>query len=444
LAVPTAGIFDGPALCLPAVNVVWFSHLLGVLEVLATDDSWVGDDATRAAAQQEIERFFAAVGDCTDVGITAIRVNGCNLEIQMNGSPTWIAVGDLTACQVAGPAGPAGPMGPEGPAGPMGPAGPAGPMGPAGSAGPMGPAGPAGPMGPAGPQGPKGEDGLCGDPGDPGDPSGEATNQKRCGVAVRVGNYVISKYSDLLNRIIASAAAYEAITSFVDVFPIFGPSIGVLLDTFSTMSSAVAQSLIADLDTDAKQQIKCKLYCCLANAGNITAAIRSAWADGVRNSSLYLLLATSISGFIDATPVSSLRQQALIGWAQPSNECEVLCVCDTPTWEIVRLDSGFVEKLSPRTYRIQAELQDGFWQIGPGRSDNLPFKITSFTHTGYIGYTSWSTPPNGPGQNQQEMFPVPNIDAHYTNRVVSSFYVSDDRPNGRSQPFSIQITVEDP
>jgi len=52
--------------------------------------------------------------------ITDIRINGCNLEVQIDNDPTWIVKGDITDCVVPGPPGETGPPGPPGPIGPPG------------------------------------------------------------------------------------------------------------------------------------------------------------------------------------------------------------------------------------------------------------------------------------------------------------------------------------
>ena len=90
---PAAGISDEPAVCL-RVNARWWSHILGVLEVLAAPDAWAGDEAAAFSARQQIEGLLKGA-TCQ---MLDIRINDCKLEKTLDGGQTWKLVGDLSEC----------------------------------------------------------------------------------------------------------------------------------------------------------------------------------------------------------------------------------------------------------------------------------------------------------------------------------------------------------
>lgn len=122
MPVPVEGVFDTPTVRI-CVNSAWVSHVDGVLERLLYTDAWKGSDADIERAVGEIQRLLAAlsnIGDCESMAITAIRMNGCDLEVQYDGLLDWVKVGDMTACAVPGPKGDKGDAGEQGPPGPPG------------------------------------------------------------------------------------------------------------------------------------------------------------------------------------------------------------------------------------------------------------------------------------------------------------------------------------
>lgn len=54
---PPVAIDDPDAICV-IVNVKWVSHLIGVIDVLADEDMWTGDDTERHRASTEIQRLI--------------------------------------------------------------------------------------------------------------------------------------------------------------------------------------------------------------------------------------------------------------------------------------------------------------------------------------------------------------------------------------------------
>jgi len=58
--IPDAAWNDEPTYCL-TINDEWLSHLLGALEVLDQDDTWLGTDDEREAARAQVNEIMAAL-----------------------------------------------------------------------------------------------------------------------------------------------------------------------------------------------------------------------------------------------------------------------------------------------------------------------------------------------------------------------------------------------
>lgn len=88
MPIPSIGIFDDPTVCLK-VNREWYSHVLGVLQVLCEPDAWEGSDDEILDAIGEIEKMLATaeencemsdyvkfIGDCNEDGLLVTQVVG--------------------------------------------------------------------------------------------------------------------------------------------------------------------------------------------------------------------------------------------------------------------------------------------------------------------------------------------------------------------------------
>lgn len=88
MPIPSIGIFDDPTVCLK-VNREWYSHVLGVLQVLCEPDAWEGTDDEVLDAIGEIEKMLATaeencemtdyvkfIGDCNSDGLLVTQVVG--------------------------------------------------------------------------------------------------------------------------------------------------------------------------------------------------------------------------------------------------------------------------------------------------------------------------------------------------------------------------------
>jgi hypothetical protein len=61
---PEIGIFEEPTRCLK-INLQWWSHISGMIDVLSTTDMWQGDEEEKARAIREIAALLA-YNDCED------------------------------------------------------------------------------------------------------------------------------------------------------------------------------------------------------------------------------------------------------------------------------------------------------------------------------------------------------------------------------------------
>lgn len=63
-AAPDVGIFDEPTRCLK-INLQWWSHISGMIDVLSASDMWAGDDEEKTRAIREIAALLA-YNECGD------------------------------------------------------------------------------------------------------------------------------------------------------------------------------------------------------------------------------------------------------------------------------------------------------------------------------------------------------------------------------------------
>lgn len=68
-AAPETGIFDEPTRCL-RINLQWWSHISGMIDVLSASDMWSGDDIEKTRAIREIAALLA-YNECEDEEMTA-------------------------------------------------------------------------------------------------------------------------------------------------------------------------------------------------------------------------------------------------------------------------------------------------------------------------------------------------------------------------------------
>jgi len=260
--VPASDIFDSPTVCVQ-VNGAWASHVDGVLERLLYRDAWAGTDQDVERAIGEVRRLLAALGESTpcedSMAITAMRIEGCDLQVQYSGDPAWYTVGDLTSCAVPGPQGDPGEQGPQG------------------IQGPQGPIGPIGPVGPQGPQGPAGDGQL---------PAVETTSDQSsnlCAGAFGLTDWLISVLQFNIDQIQLQLKIAEVVIEVIDNFPVV--LISSLVEVINGVISLGVQAVETMLnDPEDRENMACALYCLVSDveSGNrFTEAIFEAWLDEI-------------------------------------------------------------------------------------------------------------------------------------------------------------------
>lgn len=347
LPVPSAGVFDDPKTCV-SVNESWASILLGALEPLRWDDMWAGGDKQALLGQVEALIAAFAEGNCTPM-ISAIRVNGCDLEVQYGDNPAWITVGDLTACAVPGPQGEQGPAGPQGPAGATGATGPQGPQGIQGAQGPAGATGATGAQGPQGPQGPQGEQGPKGDKGDTGDSGGSVetppdpeTDFQICGIANEIVETLFEAADAAIDEIevqqgfdddnvtlaiviigvMVSIATAGTATPLVIAAGVFGvatlESVDILRDYINALGIANSRAQLSVANKDAMRE---NLYCLLKadTTHRISPELLASWH--LQNYADAISAAEQIDKLCDVVGYERIEQRQLVGWYEESAEC---------------------------------------------------------------------------------------------------------------------------
>jgi hypothetical protein len=93
---PSVGIFDSPTRCF-VVNVEWWSHIAGMVHLLADVVSW--KDATDESyfAITEILKFMQGM-ECMDFALRQNPADDCILQQTLDGGETWTDVFDFSQC----------------------------------------------------------------------------------------------------------------------------------------------------------------------------------------------------------------------------------------------------------------------------------------------------------------------------------------------------------
>jgi len=93
---PAVGIFDSPTRCF-VVNVEWWSHIAGMVHLLADVVSWRDADDESYFAIQEILRFMQGM-ECMDFALRQNPADNCILQQTLDGGTTWTDVFDFSQC----------------------------------------------------------------------------------------------------------------------------------------------------------------------------------------------------------------------------------------------------------------------------------------------------------------------------------------------------------
>lgn len=85
LPVPTPGIFDAPNRCV-RINLEWWSHISGMIDVLSSPELWEGDDDEQTRAIREIASLLSVIDPCGGI------VDCDDVEPCIDSSPTIIEI----------------------------------------------------------------------------------------------------------------------------------------------------------------------------------------------------------------------------------------------------------------------------------------------------------------------------------------------------------------
>lgn len=93
---PEVGIFDSPTRCF-VVNVEWWSHIAGMVHLLADVVSWKDAEDEDYFAIREILRFMQGI-ECMDFALRQSPDDNCILQQTTDSGTTWTDVFDFSLC----------------------------------------------------------------------------------------------------------------------------------------------------------------------------------------------------------------------------------------------------------------------------------------------------------------------------------------------------------
>jgi len=93
---PAVGIFDSPTRCF-VVNVEWWSHIAGMVHLLADVVSWRDADDESYFAITEILKFMQGM-ECMDFALRQKPDDSCIMQQTLDGGATWTDVFDFSEC----------------------------------------------------------------------------------------------------------------------------------------------------------------------------------------------------------------------------------------------------------------------------------------------------------------------------------------------------------
>lgn len=335
-------IFDAPYVCLK-VNRKWFTHVLGVLDVLAQYDAWQGTDDEKQAAVDQIEYLIqSAESGCEEMPANYIRdIDFCTGETPgivtvyrvVDGVETpqeyslaqclkyvesiscfssGLTVGtnnfgvfetediDFIECGIPVTGAP-------------------------GAPGADGADGEDGAPGAPGAPGADGEDCEClsDDPTPPATISDEAT---ACGTANYIVNWLDARFDDSLEALEAAVTVSDAVSDYLGLIPGVGTIVSGVIDAFEAIGAVLPSVLRSDVSSVDLENWKCELYCLMGDDATFDATLFNTWIDSLR-------LTHSAVGeiawfdFAQAFSDAEIQKRGNIGAATPSAECSTLCDC---------------------------------------------------------------------------------------------------------------------
>lgn len=291
---------DEPTYC-AVFSKALLPYILGALEIWTYTDAFVGTEQEKKNAVglfRELQ-YFLGRGGC--MSISDIRIDGCNLQVQVSGSEEWVTVGDLTDCAVPGPQGPAGPPGADG------------------------------------------EQGIDGNSANAPDPittaTGDDRNQQACAMAQGYANWLQTKCVSAIEVIqqaaILAKSIADQVTDLLDAIPIFGALVNNLIDLANDMAAKGDYGDIIDhlRTVEFMDELVCQYYCkfkAMTQIGiqQIAQANQevATWAAGLAPGLPFLTLyGQAFALFLLTVDPAVAWKRAFLHDDERSDDCESLC-----------------------------------------------------------------------------------------------------------------------
>jgi hypothetical protein len=338
------GIFDAPYVCLK-VNRQWWSHVIGVLDVLTQPDAWTGSEEDVQLAIEEIEALMASAEEaCEEMPTEYVRtINFCTeggqievvkvvdgVEVIEYGSPaacmsyveniigctdgtieyTQVSDGlietleiDLNACGIVGIQGEQGETGPQGI------------------------------QGIQGEQGIPGEPGVCEEPCDTDNaPVDIASESFACGIATYIINWHDDRYDDFLNEVDVGVSVLGIVDGFIGAIPGVGIIAESLVGAATAAFGTAVSVLRADVSSTDIEDWRCSLFCDIQANAIYGAEQLRAWIAEERALATQLgeqVWLDSFAGYTD----DEMNKRLAVGNGTANTECDSLCDCAVETCE---------------------------------------------------------------------------------------------------------------
>jgi hypothetical protein len=291
---------DEPTYC-AVFSKALLPYILGALEIWTYTDAFVGTEQEKkdAVALFRELQYFLGKGGC--MSISDIRIDGCNLQVQVSGSEEWVTVGDLTDCAVPGP------------------------------------------QGPQGAQGEPGEQGIDGNSANAPEPittaTGDERNQQACAMAQGYATWLrdkcVSAVEIIQQAAILAKSIADQITDLLDALPIFGPLVNNLIDLANDMAAKGDYGDIIDhlRTVEFMDELICQYYCRFKSMPQIgIEQIRTANLEVAGWAALLLPGAPFATLYGQAFALYLLTVDPAVAWKRAflhdderSDDCETLC-----------------------------------------------------------------------------------------------------------------------
>lgn len=272
--IPDAHWDDAPLFCLQ-VNDEWASHILGVMEALDQQDTWIGSSAEVLDARQQVLQIMKALMTMCEDCAMEFQLVDCDLQYRNSPEDEWISLGNV--CGADGADGTNGTDGTDGVDGTNGT------------------------NGTDGADGADGADGIDGTDCDceefnhvptPTNPEGADDNQTSCNIAAGISEYLRDKEIFALSQANTAVGITTAIMGVVASIiaavvtgglaaPAIIAAVTVFINVLLAADGGERDAQIAD--DSFWNSLSCCIYCALKPNKDFDAALQIAIGTAIRN-----------------------------------------------------------------------------------------------------------------------------------------------------------------